>query len=44
MDTSDHLSVLHLIHGTVFLGQPVSLVFSNFWQMKDLDVFTGKEA
>lgn len=37
-----HLRMLHLIHSTAFLGQPLSVAFSNFQQMKDLDVYTGK--
>lgn len=39
-----HLRMLHLIHGTAFLGQLVSVAFSNFQQMKDVDLFTGKGA
>lgn len=30
LDISDHLSMLHLILGTVFLVQTASIVFSNF--------------
>lgn len=37
-----HLRMLHLIHSTAFLGQPVSVAFSNFQQMKGLDMYTGK--
>lgn len=36
------LSMLHLIHGAVFLGQSVPVVFSNFQQMEVVDAFSGR--
>lgn len=39
-----HLGMLHLIHSTAFVGEPVSAAFSDFQQMKNLDRYTRKRS